>query len=124
MEIKPAPKPLNLHGKEQMTPEHQIQRSSERKSEVGLERNRNLVSEPEVEVPLIANPEIPKETTLEPTKITPVNPPIEQKEPTKPRKVPTELKKLRTHNNVGLKEGIKTIDEGGRVTRNSKKILD
>ena len=130
MQIKPAPKSLNLHGKERMTPEHQIQQKMERNNEKGLEINRDLVSEhielhePEGEEPLMTNSENPTETTLEPMRNTPVTPPVEEKDSIKPRKVPTELKRLMTFNNVGLKEGIKTIDEGGRVTRNSKKMID
>ena len=64
--------------------------------------------------PLQPNPQLP----------VPKNQNVESPEPLRTKKVPTEIRRQRTFNKEVLKEGIKTKEEGGRRTRNSKKLID
>ena len=126
MDIKPAPQPLKLYEKEEIFPGPQTQGNCQSKND-GFEIDKGMMNgqrqsqEHELGAPNMESPEEPSNTTPISTQTTPLNPLIREKESIKQKKVPIAIKRLMTHNNVGLKEGIKPIEEGGRLTRNSKK---
>ena len=122
MNIKPAPQPLNLYEKEEIFPGPQTQENCQSKNE-GLEINEEMMNEQEHELgaPNMERPVETSKTTPIPTQTTPFYPLVRETDSIKQKKVPIEIKRLMTHNNVGLKEGIRPIEEGGRLTWNSKK---